>query len=97
MENIDRFVAEKNIERYKKLVTGTLTGIQRLTILTLLAEEEMKYRNLPKSGVPIVPKENNLVNRGRLSRRPRPFIERAPRRSSGTGIRPEAGAGPLAQ
>jgi hypothetical protein len=57
MENIDRFVAEKNIERYKKLVTGTLTGIQRLTILTLLAEEEMKYRNLPKSGVPIVPKE----------------------------------------
>ena len=50
MENVDRFVFERNIERYKKLAGGTLTGIQRLTILTLLADEEMKYRNLPKSG-----------------------------------------------
>ena len=49
MENVDRFVSEQNIERYKRLASGTLTGIQRLTILTLLADEEMKCRNLPKA------------------------------------------------
>jgi hypothetical protein len=56
MENLDRFVAEQNIERYKKLASGTLTGVQKLTLLTLLADDEMKYRNLQKSDVLIFPK-----------------------------------------
>jgi hypothetical protein len=56
MEKVDRFVTKQNIERYKKLASGTLTGIQRLTILTLLAEEEIKYRNFPHSGEQSDPK-----------------------------------------
>jgi hypothetical protein len=46
--DMDRFVNEQNIERYRKLLSGTITASERTKLLYLLAEEMAKFIELQK-------------------------------------------------
>jgi hypothetical protein len=41
---MDRFVNRENIKRYRKLANESTNAIERLRIMTLLAEEEAKFK-----------------------------------------------------
>ena len=49
--DMDRFVTEQNIARYRELASGTLSESERRTLLQLLAEEEAKCRDVWKAGI----------------------------------------------
>jgi hypothetical protein len=46
--DMDRFVNEQNIGRYRKLLSGAITASERAKLLTLLAEEMAKFIELQK-------------------------------------------------
>ena len=41
---MDRFVNRENIKRYRKLASESTKATERLQIMTLLAEEEAKFK-----------------------------------------------------
>lgn len=41
--DMDRFVSEQNIARYRRLASGSITESERRKLLELLAEEEAKF------------------------------------------------------
>ena len=41
---MDRFVNRENIKRYRKLASESTNATERLRIMTLLAEEEAKFK-----------------------------------------------------
>jgi RNA 3'-terminal phosphate cyclase len=41
---VDRFVNRENIKRYRKLASESTNATERLRIMTLLAEEEAKFK-----------------------------------------------------
>jgi hypothetical protein len=41
---MDRFVNRENIKRYRKLASESTSASERLRIMTLLAEEEAKFK-----------------------------------------------------
>lgn len=48
---MDTFVTQENIKRYRKLASETTNAIERLRIMTLLAEEEARFKlELSRSG-----------------------------------------------
>jgi hypothetical protein len=49
--DMDRFVTEQNIERYRKLASGALTAPERRAILLLLAEEEAMHHDLCRASI----------------------------------------------
>lgn len=56
---MDRFIAEQNIEHYRRLLATDLTEHKRRSILNLLADEEAKLRSIeekPRQGHPFQPK-----------------------------------------
>jgi len=44
MDAMDRFVSRENIERYRRLSNETADAAERLRILKLLAEEEVRFK-----------------------------------------------------
>ena len=44
---MERFFTEKNLEHYRQLASGSLSGAERRTVFTSLSEDEWKYRELP--------------------------------------------------
>jgi hypothetical protein len=44
----DKFVSNRNIERYRRLACAAMTGPERTEMLALLAEEEDRYVELQK-------------------------------------------------
>ena len=47
--DLDRFVNEQNIERFRRLAAGNVTNAERAMLLTLLAEEGVKATELQKA------------------------------------------------
>jgi hypothetical protein len=50
--DMDRFVNDQNIERFKKLASATTTQAERKMLLGLLAEEQVKSVKLEKARTP---------------------------------------------
>ena len=50
MDNMDRFIHDQNIQRYRKLLERVTDETQRLMLLNLLADQEAELagRRLPK-------------------------------------------------
>jgi hypothetical protein len=46
--DIERFVNDRNIERFKKLASAATTAAERKTLLGLLADEQAKFIELQK-------------------------------------------------
>jgi hypothetical protein len=40
--NLDRFINDRNVERYRKLACAATTSAERKALLSLLAEEKVK-------------------------------------------------------
>jgi hypothetical protein len=40
--NLDRFISDRNVERYRRLACATTTTAEREALLSLLAEEKVK-------------------------------------------------------
>jgi hypothetical protein len=47
--DMDRFVNEQNLARFRRLVSATITAAERKMLLVLLAEEEAKFVALNKA------------------------------------------------
>jgi hypothetical protein len=47
--DMNRFFSDRNIERYRRLACAATTGIERIRLLGLMAEEEDKYLELEKA------------------------------------------------
>ena len=47
--DMDRFVSDRNILRYRRLACAAITGAERKRLLGLLVEEEDKYIELQKA------------------------------------------------
>ena len=51
--DVNRFSAERLVERYRRLACAAITGPERTRLLELMAEEEDKYFVPQKIGSPI--------------------------------------------